>query len=471
MQRGLRLAALCCAVGLAVPGMSFNTAAREAGLVAPEEQATVRASEPVISPSKLLRTGGPSGGGPKVVADRQRVYVSGPLPNSSGNTDFTTIQYSSKGKQGWVRRYNGPAGGEDVPQGMAVDGSGNSYVTGSSAGGSGPTDFATVKYAPDGRQEWVRRYNGPAKDYDFPVGVGVDNSGSVYVAGDAGVSENRWDYTTIRYSPAGKEVWNKRYNGPYQGSSSPAALYVDPSGYLYVTGHSQSGENTYDFATVCYTKTGHLDWVSRYARPDSNYNFPVGLVESGGSVYVAGSTRTKSGNTSYTVVKYNRKSGKRAWARHYNSGQGDDDPSAIAAGKNGSVYVTGTSGRGKFQTIKFNRSGDIGWTRSYTETIDYDRPTAMCSDDAGNVYVTGESQGDGSGSDYLTIKYTPGGKVLWVRRFNGAGNGDDTPTDIAVDQDGYTYVTGWSESSQGKNTFATIRYNPNGGQSWVRYFP
>jgi len=45
----------------------------------------------------------------------------------------------------WVRRYNGPGNGSDYAGSLAVDGSGNVYVTGASGPINMP-DYATIKY-------------------------------------------------------------------------------------------------------------------------------------------------------------------------------------------------------------------------------------------------------------------------------------------------------------------------------------
>src|SRR5438477_126943 len=87
------------------------------------------------------------------------------------------------------------------------------------------------------------------------------------------------------------------------------------------------------------------------------------------------------------------------------------------------------------------------WVARYHGSVDgsNDAAVAMALDSAGNVYVTGRSQGAGTGIDYATVAYDPKGNQLWVARYNGTGNGDDTVSGIAVDSEtGHVYVTGQS---------------------------
>jgi len=68
--------------------------------------------------------------------------------------------------ESWVQRYNGPVNGDDYAVDLSVDSLGNVYVTGRSQGSSTGSDYATIKYGPNGNQLWVARYNGPGNNSD-----------------------------------------------------------------------------------------------------------------------------------------------------------------------------------------------------------------------------------------------------------------------------------------------------------------
>src|ERR1700748_2948455 len=114
--------------------------------------------------------------------------------------------------QAWVVQYHGLGDDFDDVVAIAADGSGNVYVTGYGLGSGTGWDFATVKYNSAGEQQWVARYNGPDNDYDRPYAMAIDSFGNVYVTGYSGTADSFTDWTTIKYNPDGHEQWVARYD-------------------------------------------------------------------------------------------------------------------------------------------------------------------------------------------------------------------------------------------------------------------
>ena len=146
-------------------------------------------------------------------------------------------------QESWVARYNGPGNYTDDPVAIAVDGSGNVYVTGGSSGQGGLIGYATIKYNSAGEEQWVARYNGPGNGNDRVNAITVDASGNVYVTGESYGLDSAYDYATIKYNSAGQEQWVARYNGPANYDDVAEAIALDGSANVYVTGYSYGVDN------------------------------------------------------------------------------------------------------------------------------------------------------------------------------------------------------------------------------------
>ncbi|MGA2091928.1 MAG: SBBP repeat-containing protein [Sedimentisphaerales bacterium] len=188
-----------------------------------------------------------------VIDDSNNVYVTG---ISDGN--YATIKYNSSMTLQWARRYNGDANGYDCPSAIAVDSFGNVYVTGKGDVGDGTCDYATVKYNSGGTQQWVTLYNGPASFDDSANAIAVDASGNVYVTGQSWNTPN-WssvphsDYATVKYNSSGVEQWAARYNGPgkdFSDIDDAKKVVVDTSGNVYVAGTSNGFGTGADYAII-----------------------------------------------------------------------------------------------------------------------------------------------------------------------------------------------------------------------------
>jgi len=411
-----------------------------------------------------------------VAVDNQgNVYVTGSSwGDSLTKIDYATVKYDASGNEQWVARFNGPGNFDDTPYALAVDDSGNVYVTGESFWviGNG-YDYTTIKYNASGEEQWVARFNGPANRHDRPQALAVDGSGNVYVTG----AERLYDwgsYATVKYNASGEEQWVAYYDGPGFSWDWAYALAVDGVGNVYVTG--SSGEGTaFDYATVKYNASGVEQWVARYNGPENSTDRATALaVDGAGSVYVTGSSEDSISGYDYATVKYNA-SGEEQWVGRYNGpGNSTDGADALAMDGAGTLYVTGLSkGSGSgydYLTIKYSAAtGDTLWARRYNGPANSDDlVTAMAVDDSGYIHVTGRSQG--INFDYATVKYNASGEEQWVARYNGPGNLDDAAKSLAVDAMGNVYVTGGTDYdyyySRGGD-YATIKYSASGVAQWV----
>jgi len=256
------------------------------------------------------------------------VYVTGGTKGgldgntSAGDTDLFVVKYNSSGTKQWTKQLG--SSGRDSANGIAIDSSGNVYVTGVTFGGldwntsAGANDLFLVKYNSSGTKQWTKQLGSASSDY--ANGVATDSSGNVYVAGGTkgnlnGISNSgRTDAFVIKFNSSDTKQWTKKL-GTWQNDLANGVA-TDSSGNFYVTGFTyqdmdgNTSAGNADLFVVKYNSSGTKQWTKQLGT-SSNDNANGVATDSSGNVYVTGYTRggldnnTSSGNTDLFVVKYN----------------------------------------------------------------------------------------------------------------------------------------------------------------------
>ena len=189
---------------------------------------------------------------------------------SAGSNDIFVLKLNSSGTLQWVNTYAGSL--NDQGQNIAVDSSGNSYITGYFQGtidfgggdvtSAGNNDIFVLKLNSSGTFQWVQTYGGSENDsvYDLTI----DSSNNIIVAGifrgtvDFGsgniVSSGGIDAFVLKLNSSGTFQWVQTY-GDSTGDSG-TGVGVDSSDNILISGYFQG---TIDFGGGDVTSIGGND--------------------------------------------------------------------------------------------------------------------------------------------------------------------------------------------------------------------
>ena len=352
-------------------------------------------------------------------------------------------------------------GAEDNGLGIAVDGSGNAYVTGSTAspnfptlnpyqptfqgGFSGGGDVFVAKLSSFGNSLIYSTFLG-GESNDLGNGIAVDGIGDAYVTG----------YTYSSNFPT-----LNPYQATFQGGSCVA----------FVTKLSSTGNS--------------LIYSTFLGGGDFDRGFSI-AVDGNGNAYVTGLTAsfnfptqnpyqaTHQGGYGDAFVTKLSSTGNSLIYSTYLGGGDHDFGDGIAVDSIGNAYVAGWTSSSDFPVLnpyqtyqgswdafvtKLSSSGSSLIYSTYLGGGDNDWVYGIAVDGSGNAYVTGQTssynfptlnpyQPTFHGiSDAFVTKLTSSGTNLMYSTYLGGGK-DDYGLGIAVDDSGNVYVTGWTESSE-----------------------
>jgi hypothetical protein len=431
----------------------------------------VRAATSVLA--WVQRYGGPTNAGAAAQAlavdATGNAYVTGGSVGTSGYPEFTTIAYSSAGEASWTNVYRGSGSSQASAIGLDPV-TGNIFVAGESDRSSPlENDIATIAYSSTGVPLWTNRYNAPTSCCVTLAGLALGSNGNVYIAGSVGGLAA--DYATVAYSSGGLALWTNRYSGPGYDIDALEAIAVGANGNVYVTGFSNDRATGERYVTIAYSGEGTSLWTNRYGGPASRDHYAIAVAASVSNVYVTGSSDGESSGKDYATIAYSSGGGS-LWTNRYNGPANSNDlAAAVCVDQQENVYVTGASmnafGNYDYATVAYTSTGAPIWTNRYgIEGKSSNSARGIAVDSKGNIAVTGWSAPNGAPRDYATVGYSAAGQPLWTNRYNGPANGHDYPIGpscLAVGPNGAVFVTGSSEGIHDGATngeFATIKYVP-----------
>jgi len=409
--------------------------------------------------------------------DGSRLFLTGwsaPEPVAT-ITDYTTAAFdASTGDVLWGRSYAG-LGGDDEAWALAVSPDGERvYVTGSSVGPDGSTDFATIAYdAATGDQLWLARYNGSATGDDTPEAISTSSDGArVYVTGTVGAEYGRGAMTTIAYDAAtGSQLWVAAEHSDRATVAGSAITVAPDDSRVFVTGSLWRYQ--YDIGTVAYDgMTGEALWVAQWDNPEINvedYGVAIAVTPDGSNVLVGGYTWDRFDELrgeGFVTLSYDALTGTERWFSVYRGTRdGDDFLRGLALAPDGAtVYVIGPSGSNNNEeyhvtTVAYDTAAGTQLWASRDQAFSYNAGVAVRSDGS-TVYGVDDLYDESGNQDIGTFAFDAAtGAQVWQSRFDSGGLQEDIPSGVLVSPDGErVFVGGHSWYGPRSFDFAVLAY-------------
>ncbi|MCL4832991.1 MAG: SBBP repeat-containing protein, partial [Caldilineaceae bacterium] len=390
-----------------------------------------------------------------VVGYSDAAWGSSPVRSYSGAKDIFAAKFDANGTLVW-HTFLGSSS-YDLGYSVGLDGSGNVYVAGHSDNswgspinahsGTSNDDVFVAKLDSGGALVW-NTFLGSSWE-DVNRSIAMDGSGNVYVTG---FSEATWgspvrafgggvyEAFVAKVDNSGNLLWNTFLGGDATDSPTGAgddkgqAIAVDSSGYVYLAGVSDAtwgspvraytpdadpySIGTTDAFVALLDSSGGLVWhtfLGEYAADEGN-----AIAANGGSVYVAG---------------YSEATWESPLRAHYGSGSRDG-------------FVA-----------RLDASGNLTWN-TFLGGYGVDESRGLALDGGGDLVVAGRSSytwgspvrafTTGSPSwhnDAFAVKLTSSGGLIW-NAFLG-GSGDEQGSAVGVDSSGNIYVVGYGSATWG----------------------
>ncbi|OHD59920.1 MAG: hypothetical protein A2096_00860 [Spirochaetes bacterium GWF1_41_5] len=393
----------------------------------------------------------------------------------------------------WTKTLSGTNTG--TPTDVITDGSGNIYVTGifnavfdfdpgSGADpktSAGENDIFLTKINTDGSYAWTKTMGGISNDQ--PVSIFLDNANNIFLAGyfmhivdfdpgtgtDSKTSAGSNDIFLTKISSDGSYAWTKTMGGIGEDYCNDSVM--DSAGNIFLAG---SFDDTVDFdpeaGTDNKTSAGDSDLFLTKINSNSSYGWTKTMGSTGTDR--ANAVVTDSSNSVFIAgIFYN--------TVDFDPGAGTDNKTSAGSAD---LFLT-----------KINSDGTYGWTKTFGGTS-WEYVVGINADSSGNIFITGyftltadfdpetstDNRTSKGGYDIFLTKFNNNGNYAWTKTLGSTGF--DVGYDIAIDNSGNIYLTGYFHStvdfdpgagidnitSAGGADIFLLKLNSDGGYAWAK---
>jgi hypothetical protein len=242
----------------------------------------------------------------------------------------------------------------------------------------------------------------------------------------------------------------------------PGRMTADTRGNVYIAA-ALGVQGRSGFAVLKYNSQNKLQVIRRTkVAGEFGGEAQAVQVDAQGNIYAGGS------NTFGGLVMSFTPAGSKRWEQHFNG-----EPLALAIDAAGNLYAAGTGGSGPFQEwviVKYSNAGNVLWEIQHTGTAAGDsRVVDLQLDLAGNPVVLGWTNTNLQTltRSITTLKLDPHGNTLWTQDFTAIPRFDQVPQGLALDRSGNVYITGTTIPAEGPLTPFTVKYDTHGNRKFV----
>ena len=381
----------------------------------------------------------------------------------------------------WVTTAGGP--GDDGGYKMLMDKSDNTYLTGrfrenatfgnfNLVSNNSEADIFVAKFNPSGKVDWVLSCGGA---HNSVVGIGLDNSGNIYISGffegnihfgDISIqSIGDRDAFVAKLNSSG--AWQWAISGGGQLGDYAWTSVTDTIGNTYVAGTfrgsatfgqvtlSCAGE--YDLFVAKCNSSGIWEWAQRAGGSVGEWPLSCGI-DVTGNIYIAGYWES-AGNTQFgdfqlvssgaamnMFIAKCKPTGEWEWAKQAES-SGMNALESMVVDNYGNSYVLvnfqenltfggkalipkrGAKAYSDKFLAKLNATGELDWVRQIYSNDNSFYINGLSLDANGNTYIYGKfrfnitfdnTMFENNGGNYIPFwtKFNSLGNFQWLKKFN-----------------------------------------------------